>query len=84
MKRLILTLAFVLFASLAWADDGVIKHFSVDVPANGTSTIFGTVCIDGFKFAFMKAFGANGVSLVQIFREFNPFANPPVPVKCKN
>jgi hypothetical protein len=82
MKRLILGLAFVLFSTLVFANDGVEKSFRESTDRIN-STVFGTVCIDGYKFAFMRAAGNNGVALVQIFQESTSFS-PMEPIKCKN
>lgn len=82
MKRLILILAFVLFSSFVFANDGVIKYFDISIQPLYKNT-FGIVCIDGYKFAFMKASGDNGVALVQIFgyAAVGTYQNP---IKCKN
>ncbi len=40
----------------------------------------GTVCIEGYKFAFLQANGNNGVALVQIMRKGNIRS---IPMRCK-
>jgi hypothetical protein len=81
MKRLILILGFVLFSTLVFANDGVKKTFKENTGGTDFAS-FGVVCIDGYKFAFMKTTGNNGVALVQIFGDAWGGTNQ-APVECK-
>lgn len=86
MKKLIMFLCFILFYSLCFAKEhSVTNYYHNDTGTAGPGrVIFGTVCIDGYKFAFMRSLGHNGVSMVQIFDNMDKFPYGPVPIKCKD
>jgi len=85
MKTFILCLIFILFSLFAFSDEGEVNYFEKRIMGirSDNTVAFGTVCIDGFKFAFMKAQGNNGVALAQIFQTDYPLSHPPKPVECK-
>jgi hypothetical protein len=42
-----------------------------------------TVCIKGYLYAVVVS-SRGDVSIVQMFKRFNNFANPPSPIQCKS
>lgn len=49
-------------------------------PIEKSELIVKTVCLDGKLFAIAATY--NDVAIVQVYKQFNRFANPPVPQTC--
>ena len=72
MKRLFLILIFCLFAFSISAKEPTLNESG-----------YGSICIEGYKFAWFKSGGQNGVSLVQIYVQGGNLRLPPQPMRCK-
>ena len=77
MKKIFLTILIVMFAISIYAGIG---HLS-EAPGNDDMR-FGTVCIDGYKFAYAtKTWADSGVALVQMYE--SRFTTAKWLTKCK-
>ena len=84
MKRLLFIFIFIAFPlilfSFPFVDTNTNKKLKLS--ESDISISRGSVCIEGYKFAWIKTGGRNGVALVQIFKQ-SKYTNAPQPIKCK-
>ena len=79
MKKIFLTILIVMFAISIYAG---ISHLSEERTGAAEKMIFGTVCIDGYKFAYAtKVWDDSGVALVQMYE--SRFTTAKWLTKCK-
>ena len=90
MKKFILIIIFLFFSFNLFSLPSVTNIFSKTAGSGQSTNIFGSVCIDGYRFAFMNSYGNNGVALVQIFRKSKAGSlaagsedSKPQPMRCK-
>jgi hypothetical protein len=73
-KFIILLIALVFFSSFVQADETKIIQPKISL---GTITIVGTVCLEGFLFAYVSTPYEGGTHIIQVYGQSN------LPVKCK-
>lgn len=77
MKKYLILIIALIFLQVGNVSSEENKTFD----GNGDTLIVKSICLDGHLFAVASS--KNGVSIVQVFRKWNNFGNPPVPIVCK-